>query len=178
MSKDIESTLSELRFNRASENAWKEFHKYFRAKIVVQLLRLGLRDTWSLEDISQQAFLKFLHYSPWKQGGRELPSLGILSAYFATTTRNLFYDYLRKNQTNFQDVDIDSLSGTTEESVVNEAFQKWFDSLEPIDKSLVIHRLEGLSLSESAERLNLTYSVAGTRLHRLKKKLKTIQRDV
>jgi DNA-directed RNA polymerase specialized sigma24 family protein len=172
---DIEEVLKQIKQSQKApgDPAWREFYQFFRKRHMLQLLRLGLRDSWALEDISQQAFLKFLHYSPWKNDWKSLPEAPILIAYFATTVRNLYNDFLAANKAKpLGEAHLEQVPSPEPALTINQDLQGWFGSLSAIDKQLVLDRLEGIPLSESASRLGISYSDAGVRFHRFKKKLK------
>lgn len=130
---------------------------------------------FQIKHIVQQAFLKFLKYSPWKGQWHELPAKTVLSSYFTSTVRNLFYDYLKVELSR-----PDSIEELPEETLVEHLLptselDDFIEHLDPLEQQLLDHRLKGYSLGHSASLLGLTYSDAGVKFHRMKKKLKRIK---
>jgi RNA polymerase sigma factor (sigma-70 family) len=127
------------------------------------------------QDLTQDAFLRFL-----TSGAIAKVSTGDDAvAYLRAIVRNLVRDYYRQRFLHPM-ISVDAIGASELESALNRVVQRsitdidfaLIPDLRDEDRVLLRFTIEGLSITEVAEQLGLTYSAAAVRLHRLRKYLR------
>ncbi len=127
-----------------------------------------VRDKCTAEDIVHDVFIK-VHM---KAG--QVRETDKIIGWIYQITRNAVADYFRKNARNVESVNIDWESGYHEfNACVAKCLTVLMDTL-PEEYRLPLHltEVEGLSQYEVAERLNISYSGARSRVQRARKMLR------
>ncbi|MEK6373780.1 MAG: sigma-70 family RNA polymerase sigma factor [Acidobacteriota bacterium] len=160
--------LAMLREDRHNQQAWEDFYHFYRRHVVTALYFLGVRD--DLGDIVSEVFFRFLLYSPWRNDTSTLPDDGVIRAYLRRVARNLAIAAIGKRDREVAlSIDVASKVEADERVIVedilrqlserdHEFFHRYYDS--------------GYSLGELARQYGTSYAAAGTRLHRIRQKLK------
>lgn len=121
-------------------------------------------------DILQQLYLKVYKHC------EQLPEVKNMKAWLYQITRNAVYDFFRENSRyqSIADVELEELPDDTRHDV--EALVEPLISLLPAEyaEALRLSELEGISQKEIAERLNISYSGAKSRVQRGREKLKAL----
>lgn len=167
MSTDL---IQRLRKQPGSERLWEAWYKSAYPKVYFAAFRLANGNPDLARDLTQGAFTRFLEYRAIERVQSEQHAL----AYLIKSCRNLAID--RNAQAN--NIPLDSLAevesapapGQQEEAIVD--LQRAVDELDDVDRELVQWMRDGLGVGEIAKRLDISYTAAGVRVHRLKKRLR------
>ena len=164
--------LARLRNAPDDANLWHEFWKEVHPAVMYTVLRSGAGRALA-EDIAQETFLRFFQSDLIHkiQNESAIP-------YARQIARNLLLDWRRK-QARWRPLDQEA-ENVPAPSVDLEPADEWrhrdLEQLTPglnaRDRALLELRLAGLDIREIAQRLQITYSSAAVRVHRLIKLLK------
>lgn len=176
---DPEAIVRAVRESPRSKKNWTAFYLYFWRQVAGMSFLLGMRNQCDLEDLCQQVFFRFLRYSPWSGQWETLPSATVVMAYLRVIARNEFYSFFSKRPR--QVISFDEISEkefhalTSQDESLAEVLRSdislLLKGLSHDDRTLLEHLIAGFSLSEVAKALNISYSAAGVRLHRLRRRL-------
>ncbi len=149
---------------------WKEFHRELKGFIVK-----SIQNSHDADDILQDTFLKIIH-NPQKISQAEN-----LRQYLYGIVRNGIHDYYRKIKTEKNKAQWDNaMLGTEDDHVLNTAIAEsclrpFIGQLpEKYREALLITEFEDISQKEMAQRLNISYSGAKSRVQRGREKLKEL----
>ena len=166
--------LRRLRAAPKNRALWEEMYRTLRPIVYRTAYRLLHGEVALAEDVTQEAFLRFLQYGKLST----LESDDHLLAYLRQTTRHLCWDRLRQAS---RTVSLGSPEGVQalEQTVVDseEVDQLSWDiehlagSLSDEEQRLLRELITNTSLNEIAEALGITYGAAAVRIHRLRGKL-------
>lgn len=161
--------------NRGDEKAWAGLYDlaWPRAVAIAYRFVRGRREL--AEDVGQEVFLRLLRYADTSQ--LALPE--DFYRYLAKMVQNVCRDLIRKERsaetTNIDETDIveNLASGASTYDLIEnrELLSRIEDSLTGEDRRLVRLLAEGLKVQEIADRLGLSYSNAGVRIHRIRRQL-------
>lgn len=148
------------------ENIWKEHHDQLLA-----FIKRRIKDDDESEDILQDVFVKILLKID------ALKDQSKLKSWIYQLTRNAIYDHFRGNQ-NPKNVENINLESNTDD--LPQAMQEatgWIGFYvhalpELYREALILYELEGKSQKEIAEKLNISYVNARTRVQRGRQILK------
>lgn len=168
----IEAVLERLRDGDADDRVWTDFYLHYRRTVIAVLCLVGIRQLADREDLASEVFFRFLYYNPWRHDLRTLPNRRVIADYLKTIALNVVATSRRRAAREREQIAQyrHTVSGVVppEEVPVDEMLK----SLSPEESRFFIAFYEeGLSISQLAERWNLSYSTAGTRLHRIRKRL-------
>jgi RNA polymerase sigma factor (sigma-70 family) len=156
--------------NRAAEEEFAEF--YGRRIFLIAVVRT--RDREAARDLSQEVLIAVLQAIRAGQ----LREADKLSAFVQGTARNLINNYLR-TRARRAECTLEGVSEATTDSVLEQEFeerrrliQRELESCSVLDRKILLYALvDGHSLAEVAERLELTHEAVRARKSRLVRKL-------
>lgn len=167
MSRDL---IQRLRQRPHNKHLWEAWYASAYPKLYFVAFRLARGSSDIARDLTQGTFTRFLEYRAIERVASEQHAL----AYLIKTCRNLAID--RNAQA--RNIPLESLAEVEwmpapehpEESIID--LQRAVDELDDEDQNLVQWMQDGLRVSEIAKRLNVSYTAAGVRVHRLRKRLR------
>lgn len=129
-------------------------------------------DKAEADDILQQLYLKVY------KNCEQLPEIKNVKAWLYQITRNAVYDFFRENSRHESITDLELADGELPDDTRHgvEALVEPLIKLLPTTyaEALQLSELEGISQKEIAERLNISYSGAKSRVQRGREKLKEL----
>lgn len=171
MSEDL---IKRLRSRRSDKGLWAELYTKLRPAVYFTVYR-RLRGNRSLaEDVTHDAFLRFIRYANLSALDDEAHAL----AYLRQTARHLCWDRLRAERKvvsleshEAQDA-LESWSADEGEGqTLRLDVERLAKDLSPSDQELLTALIEGVDLKEIAARRNISYGAAAVRVSRLRDKL-------
>ena len=177
----IAETIESIRHDHENQGAWTAFYTYCRRQIAGMYFVLGIRNNDELEELCQEVFYRFLNYSPWRRSWETLPAAPKILAYLRVVARNVLYTHFEKRRfpgVSLQELEMDQahiLAARVAEAALGDLMrdlQVLKRDLTEEEQKLLGQLIQGLSLSEIADKLGISYTSAGVRLHRLRKKLR------
>jgi RNA polymerase sigma factor (sigma-70 family) len=170
------AALERLKSSPFDETAWRVIYREYWPLVATTVAHALARHDDVVEDVTQQTFLRLLRAGP----ASDFRSVDALRAYLRIVALNEARSYLR-SQRREAGVLGDaseaahvpaSRSWTADYQVVEaEELASLLATLEESDRELVRYLVRGFSLGEIAAALKITYSAAGVRVHRLRRKL-------
>jgi RNA polymerase sigma factor (sigma-70 family) len=198
LSTSIDGALDDLKSNRADKLAWGILYDKLWPYAYAIAFRTLSGDHAATEDICQNTFLRALHYMNFEK----LDNPDDLIRYFSTMVHNSAIDFLksRKEITSTtlgtaNDIDFQDEAGVTNVSDAQQARMRGddFPALKQMeareqlkdlarqltDRENQLLKLVGLgySIEEVAAALGVSYVAAGTRIHRLRRRLHKLLTD-
>jgi RNA polymerase sigma-70 factor (ECF subfamily) len=178
----LEAAIARLRVTPRDEEAWRYLYRQLRPFILAVAFR-RLKDREGAEEVAQEVLVRILRARPFDRIHEE----GAFRAYVWKMTLNVVNTHLRKviragegsrrwfewNAAAQAEV-ADPLAEEQNQMLLEEALGLALDELEPSDSKFVAMLLQGRSLGEIATALDISYSNAGVRYHRLKRKLRNL----
>lgn len=165
------AALAAVRADPHDDAAWRAVYLFYRRQVLGTLFILGVRDAVDREDLSSEVFFRFVSYSPWSSNWPSLPGAQVIASYLRTITRNVAWTAARKRARG-RALAFELAEGTFEEDE-SAASRDLLDALNRDERRFFQTYVEsGFSLSRVAVLEGLSYSGAGTRLHRIRRKLK------
>jgi RNA polymerase sigma factor (sigma-70 family) len=163
--------VKRIRERPSSEPRWEEWYKSVYPRLYYAAFRLANGSAELARDLTQEAFTRFLEYRAIERVENEQHAL----AYLIKTCRNVAIDRnVRAEQTPLDDlINVDSIPAPEQQSEAVVDLEHVFDELTAEDRALLGWIRDGHSISEIARKLDLSYTAAGVRVHRLKKRLRT-----
>lgn len=169
--------LDQVQASPTDEKLWTELFRRLHPRVYVLAYRLSSGDASTAEDLTQEAFLRFIRYKAFSRLTSEEAAVGYLRAIL----RNVVRDYYRKAD-QIPTVSLDDPSTATETHHLEAAIASTLsaedfsilDGLDAEDQRLLRLVIEGWTMSEIAEKMDLRYSACAVRLHRIKKKLREL----
>lgn len=174
----LSAVLARLKASPADEGAWRSlYHQLWPFVVAVLYRRLRGSERKAAEDAAQEVFIRLLRSQPFDK----IPDADALRAYVWRVAENVAKTHLRKLHAQ-QDGESGAAEwGRLEPSVpalesdgelrVRELLDLAEIMLEPKDRDLLRMIVEGSSLDQAADQMGLSYSNAGVRLHRIRRKL-------
>jgi RNA polymerase sigma factor (sigma-70 family) len=169
MSDDL---IRKLRSAPGNEKLWAAWYKAAYPRVYFAAHRISNGRADLARELAQETFSRFIEYRALERVIDESSAL----AHLLVTCRNLAIDRNR-------DVSLISLEGLEEAQSIAAAdvpldramdVERAVQELSADDQKLVQWMRDGLSVSEIARRLQVTYSAAGVRVHRLRKRLREL----
>jgi len=165
-----------------------EIYDGYHAKVRKFILSI-VRDEWLADDLIQETFLKV------QNNLETLKDPSKVSAWIFRIAYNLCQDHFRRTKISKNEERINgdgesdfgesfiqlekSIQKELEQRQMGECVQEQIDLIpEPLKTVLVLHEILGLNQEEIAEILGITTKNVKVRLHRARKKLKSILEDV
>jgi RNA polymerase sigma factor (sigma-70 family) len=179
MSEKEESTaqlgllLESLRQDPADENLWRDLYGRIRRFVYAVAYRVVNGDQELAKDATQVVFQRLFEYSEFT----EFVDPNDFVAYVATIARHAALDLVKKEGRYVTGLDLtlcDFLPGSITPQQHQKAQGQLHDLLEQLnsdDKILVNLLMEGHTLDEISEQLQISYANAAVRIHRLRERL-------
>ena len=172
----FEEKLAEIRAAPDSGTAWTLLYHLIAPQIRSHLFRLGARNADRREDLVHDVFVRFIKYSGWSADWTSVPAYPEFVAYVRTVTKNVHRDAFRKESHTVEVHDphsaSDAISTEVSDLEMRIALRRWLRHLTPAEKELFRLMVEIKSVSEIADRLEISYSAAATRISRLRQRLR------
>lgn len=172
----ISGLLKDLRERQQDGNVWEKAYRALRPAVYRTAYSLMGGDVAAAEDMTQEAFLRFLQYADLNA----LESDEHLLAYLRQTVRHLCWD---RQKSAVATTSIDTAeaqyalnkSGDSEE-VESLAWdiEQLSGTLPKVERQLLRELIIGSPLPDIARKLDITYGAAAVRVHRLRAKLHRI----
>lgn len=170
---DLEAALRAIRGHPDDEAAWRVVYLAYRKQVLGQLYMLGFHAATDREDLTGEVFFRFIAYSPWSRDWSNLPDPAVIAAYLRRTAQNVAFTAVR-NRENKRLAQDDLLEYFAQSALLDRVG----DDLTREEKSFIVAYVEaGFSLQALASALGITYTAAGTRLHRIRKKIRAAIRS-
>ena len=163
-----------------ADDMLKQAYKNYYSDVYRLCLSLLMNDRESIDDCVQEAFIVL--YKKYLEG----EEVEYVKAFLFKTVQNFVKKRLRENSKTNQHVNIDDITELVSQSEdmdeklsFDEYSRQISDALSQRDAELFkLRYIDDYSLEEIAQILNLSISVVGTRLHRLRKRLVTILKEI
>jgi RNA polymerase sigma factor (sigma-70 family) len=172
----LASLLERLADSPADERAWTELYERLWTFVLATNYRLlgGERD--SAEDVSQEIFIRLARYCPFKRLREPAKFKGYLRVMCRNACRTLLAVWSRDASSTLLLAEIDSHSVDVElegKVAADELLRQMLEELDDArDREVLRCLAEGDSLREIAQRTGMSYSNAGVRVFRLRRKLR------
>jgi RNA polymerase sigma factor (sigma-70 family) len=174
----IEGHLERLRANPGDDRAWTDVFAHYRRSVLAVLYMLGVREPAEREDLASEVFFRFLCYSPWREDWSSLPDHRVIADYLRTIAVNVTATARRRAAREREHLNEYRAAADTAVHAPDAAIADSLDLLAPQERRFFLDFYEqGLSLSQLASTWNISYTAAGTRLHRIRKRLIRIYRQ-
>jgi RNA polymerase sigma factor (sigma-70 family) len=172
--------LKDLRERSQDGKAWENAYRALRPAVYRTAYSLTGGNVAAAEDLTQEAFLRFLQYTDLNA----LDSDEHLLSYLRQTVRHLCWDR-KKNAVVTTSVDTPEAQfmlnrGADNEEVESLAWdiEQLSGTLPELERQLLRELITGSPLADIARKLNITYGAAAVRVHRLRAKLRHIINDL
>jgi RNA polymerase sigma factor (sigma-70 family) len=159
----------EIRKNTAAPKAWEAWYRQAYPRVYYVAFRFARGNAETARDLVQETFTRFLQYGAIHRVTSERHALSFL----IKTCRNLAIDRTaRAREISLEDIPEYELVAPVEEQVHTGAdLEELLRVLPPEERQMLQWTRDGFSLAEIAKKLNISYTAAGVRLHRLRKRL-------
>jgi RNA polymerase sigma factor (sigma-70 family) len=171
MSEDL---VQQLRSRRSDKDLWAEFYAKLRPAVYFAVYRRLSGRRALAEDVTQDAFLRFIRYANLDTLQDEAHAL----AYLRQSARHLCWDRLLAER---KTISLESEEGRQagalwasdeeEHRALRWDVDHLGERLSQAERDLLTALLDGASLQEIARSFNISYGAAAVRAHRLRKKL-------
>lgn len=173
----VDRALDMVRGNPRDEAGWREFYVCFRPQVAGLLYRLGARG--DVPDLTQDVFVRFLRYSPWRHDWSTLPDRHVVLAYLRKITRTAVVSAVRNashRPAEDPTAQLDDLHAAADAAAIDigELLERLAADLSEQDGGLLRRMAHGASIAELASEYHISYSAAGVRVYRLKEKVKEL----
>ncbi len=167
MSADL---IERIRQRPADGRRWTAWYKLVYPKLYYVAFRFAKGDSEAARDLTQETFARFLSYRALERVTSDRHALSFL----ITTCRNLAIDRgQRATELSIEELGpLESLAAADAPIEPALDFGRILATLEPQDRELMQMARDGLTVSEIASKLGVTYTAAGVRLHRIRKRLR------
>jgi RNA polymerase sigma factor (sigma-70 family) len=173
----LQNALQSLSVNRTDEDAWRILFEQTRATGVDAAKRVLRGQAELARDVAQEAFLRIFRYSKFE----DLPEVDGFLRYLRAVCRNAARDALKDLAAgsvvdSAEEVKLERIrvsKETPEDFVIaQETLNEFMNQLDESDRQVLSLSMEGYDLGEIADRLALSYSNTGVRLHRSRERLR------
>jgi RNA polymerase sigma factor (sigma-70 family) len=160
----VRDVIASLSQDRGDPEAWKRLYQTLWPFVYASAFRaLGGSREWS-QDAAQDVFLKLLRYADFEK----LQDPAAFYAYVRAICLNVSRSYLK---TVTHQRSLDEIPGLQSASDASHALSEFSRDLNEDEQELLQLLLEGFALSGIAGKLQVSYSAAAVRVHRLRLKL-------
>jgi DNA-directed RNA polymerase specialized sigma24 family protein len=167
---EVEAALAGIRANPLDDNAWSLFYAHYRGQILGMLAISGISNRDVREELAAEVFFRFARYCPWRSGWNDLPSPAVIGAYLRTTTTNVAHAWWEEVRRIADQTKGEPTVSSSENVLLSTDL---ISRLRPEEKRFLHLYVEsGFSLSAVAAALSISYTAAGTRLHRIRRRIK------
>jgi DNA-directed RNA polymerase specialized sigma24 family protein len=172
MTATLVAALDAVRRDPRNDEAWQTIYSAYRRQVLGHLYLLGVHLAEDREDLASEVFFRFVSYSSWSRDWSTLPDAPVIAAYLRKITQNVAYDAARSRARTDATPRLDTL-------LVEVDAHRGVEALTYDERQFLRRYIEcGYSLTSLAECLGMTYSAAGTRLHRIRKKIRQAARGL
>lgn len=160
---------TQVRENPGSEKHWAQWYRAMYPKLYYAAYRLTRGNTETAGDLTQATFERFIKYRAIDRIASDRHAI----AFLVTTCRHLAFDHgASARQIPLDDIN-EALDVPTESSTEDTLdLDRILRQLDPEDRQLMEWARDGVVISEIATKLGITYTAAGVRLHRLRKRIR------
>ena len=169
----LQNALKTLSINRTDEDAWRILYEQTRTTGVDAAKRVLRGQAELADDVAQEAFLRICRYCKFSDLIEVDAFLRYLRAVFANAARDMLKSVAEPAEQG-ELVDIRVSEETPEDIVIaQETLNEFMNQLDDEgDQEMLRLSMDGYDLAEIADRLGLSYSNAGVRLHRSRERLR------
>jgi len=176
----LQNALKTLSVNRTDQDAWRTLSEHTRTTAFDAAKRV-LRGQGDLaDDVVQEAFLRIFQYCSFT----DLRDADAFLRYLKAVCRNVACDMLKDSSaesvvenTGDGELGVRVSEETPEDLVIaQETLNEFMNQLNETDRAMLSLSMDGYGLTEIADRLGLSYSNAGVRLHRSRERLRNYLR--
>lgn len=162
--------IQRLRQRPDNERLWEAWHKSTYPKLYFAAFRLANGNADLARDLTQETFTRFLEYRAIARVENELHAI----AYLIKTCRNLAIDRNAHAKTVPLEglAELEAIPAPEQSAESSVDLERAVDELDAADRALVQWMRDGLGVGEIAAKLGISYTAAGVRVHRLKKRLR------
>jgi len=172
---DADVLIEQLRSAQRDEVLWTQFYRQLHPAIYMLAFHLCRGNKDLAQDLVQESFLRFIT----SHAITKTATATSATAYLRAIARNLFRDQRRK-EFEHPTVSTDTIPSADLERALDRSIGPTLSHLDlsvlpnlrPADQRLLHLLLQGHTLSEVAAALELTYTAAAVRAHRLRKHLR------
>jgi RNA polymerase sigma factor (sigma-70 family) len=171
---DLDEVVARIRHTPLDEQAWRVFFSRAYPHVLYYLYGFVRSNRETAQDLAQETFFRFLRYG----GAFRVNTFEEALSFLRVTARNVFFSYLSEKATG--ELQLSGEDERTDTSKWSRMIELGLDIdrlstlLQPAEMALLQLALEGRSLEEIADALGIAYSAAGTRLSRLRAKLRVM----
>lgn len=175
---ELAVALGRLRQSPSDERAWRSLYGRLYPYVVAVAFR-RVKDKGIAEDIAQDVFVRIARLRPFDR----IEDPEHFRAYVWRMAINVATDYLRSARRERDhkalldqgagDASVEP-AGNEDHLIFQELVGLASDKLDPEELAMLQLLLEGRPLAEVATELGISYSAAGVRLHRFRRKLRTL----
>jgi len=166
MSSDL---IQEIQRNPQSKRAWAQWYKRTYRRVYFVAYRFARGDRDAAADLAQEAFMRFVGYEAIHRVTTEEHAV----AFLIQTCRNLAIDRdKRARDISLDDIPESALpirSETISDTTLD--LEQAVLALTPDERQMIEWTREGFSIADVAGRMGISYTAAGVRLHRIRKRL-------
>lgn len=167
---EVKAALAGIRANPLDDGAWSLFYTHYRGQILGMLALSGVSSRDVREELAAEVFYRFARYCPWRSGWNDLPGPAVIGAYMRTTTENVVRAWLEEIRHVTEWTMEEPVIASSENVLLSSDF---ISRLRPAEKRFLNAYVEsGFSLSAVSAKLSISYTAAGTRLHRIRRRIK------
>jgi RNA polymerase sigma factor (sigma-70 family) len=162
--------IARIRRDPAREQGWADWYKSAYPRLYYVAFRLARGNADAARDLTQDSFARFLAYGAIDRVQSDQHAL----AFLIKTCRNLAINRGARAHEVSLDGAEELEAAPAPDAALDAALdlERLLQKLLPADRQLLEWARDGLSLSEIARNLGVSYTAAGVRLHRLKKQLR------
>lgn len=181
-SSSLKAAIDKLSRAPMDEDVWRYLYRHLRPFVLAIAYR-RLKNKMAAEDAAQEVLLRVLRASPFGRIREE----AALRAYVWKITVNVVNSHLRKviraeaGARRFFEWEVatqttlaQQFSEQQDRFLMEEALQLIMEQLEPGDRQFLEMVMHGTSLGDAALALDISYSNAGVKYHRLKRRLRKL----
>jgi RNA polymerase sigma factor (sigma-70 family) len=173
---ELNRVLQALAYDRENESGWRRLVTILWPYVFATNYALlgGVKDL--AEDATQDVFLRLMKYGNFK----ELESGAALRAYLRTICRNTSRTYFKtlSDRLGYSSSGFEKGADLSAEGIMpddalelSELTASLHENLSESERKVLVLLIQGYDLGEVAQKLAISYSAAGVRVHRLRQKL-------
>lgn len=174
----LQEAIERIREDPRDQDAWASFYRSLRPRLAGVLYRTGVVNKEEIRELCQAVFARFFEYSPWRASWKELPDAHQLVAYLAVVARNLARSvYKSAKQLTVGELDpsmVEARADVEEVVISKDGFRRLYRALNNDEFDLLLLLAEGYRLPEIANLMEISYSNAGVKVHRLREKVREL----
>jgi len=160
-----------LRENHDNDIAWDKWFRAIYPRVYFTLFGMTSGTKEKAEDLVQESIERFIKYDGLEKVQTDAEAV----SYLIKTGKRLWIDQIRGEQESVPYADGRESETDDSQSLEKEMeIERLAEQLKEDDRNLVMWIREGRSIQELAERLRISYSAAGVRVHRLREKLRKL----